>query len=143
MKIGIGSDHAGFELKEKLAEFIETLGHTITDFGPKSDDRCDYPDFAHPVASGVENKNIDLGVIMCGSGNGINMAANKHQGIRSALCWLPEIASLARQHNDANICALPARYLSFEEAKDIVESFLSSEFEGGRHQQRIDKIPAC
>ena len=143
MKIGLGSDHAGFELKEKLAEYIETLGHTITDFGPNSDDRCDYPDFAHPVASAIENKTVDLGVIMCGSGNGINMAANKHQGIRSALCWLPEIASLARQHNDANICALPARYLTFEEAKDIVESFLSAEFEGGRHQQRIDKIPAC
>ena len=140
MKFGLGSDHAGYNLKLKLIEFLKNKGFEITDFGPFSDERADYPDFAHPVALAVESKDVDLGIIMCGSGNGINMAANKHQAIRSALCWEPELASLARQHNDANICALPARFISEEKAKDIVKAFLSHEFEGGRHQNRVDKI---
>ncbi len=141
MKLALGSDHAGFDLKVELRNYLEQLGHEVNDFGPGSADRCDYPDFAHPVANAVENGDVELGVIMCGSGNGINMAANKHQGIRSALCWKKEIAELARQHNDANICALPARYLSVEEAKDIISAFLSESFEGGRHANRVAKIP--
>jgi ribose 5-phosphate isomerase B len=140
MKLGFGSDHAGFELKVELIKYLESKGFEIKDFGPYSDERADYPDFAHPVALAVENKEVDLGIIMCGSGNGINMAANKHQDIRSALCWEPELASLARQHNDANICALPARFIAVEKAKEIVDSFLSHEFEGGRHAGRVDKI---
>ncbi|MCB0473916.1 MAG: ribose 5-phosphate isomerase B [Flavobacteriales bacterium] len=141
MKIAVGSDHAGFDLKVEILEFLRQKGVEVVDFGPSSAERCDYPDFAHPVANAVESGKVDFGLLMCGSGNGINMAANKHQGIRSALCWEEEIAALARQHNDANICALPARYLSVEKSKAIVQSFISEKFEGGRHQQRINKIP--
>lgn len=140
MKLGFGSDHAGYDLKVELIDYLKNKGFDIKDFGPFSDDRADYPDFAHPVALAVENKEVDLGIIMCGSGNGINMAANKHQAIRSALCWEPELASLARQHNDANICALPARFIQVEKAKEIVDAFLSHEFEGGRHAGRVNKI---
>lgn len=140
MKIGIASDHAGYELKEFLKNHLQSKGYYLTDFGPSSDESCDYPDFAHPLATSVENKENDLGIIMCGSGNGINMTANKHQGVRSALAWLPEIASLARMHNNANVLALPARYLSFEEALAIVDAYLDAEFEGGRHERRVDKI---
>ncbi|MBD79736.1 MAG: ribose 5-phosphate isomerase B [Crocinitomicaceae bacterium] len=142
MVLGLGSDHAGYDLKVELIKYLKSKGFEINDFGPYSDDRADYPDFAHPVALAVENKEVDLGIIMCGSGNGINMAANKHQGIRSALCWEPEIAALARQHNDANICALPARFITVQKAKDIVDAYLENEFEGGRHAARVDKI-AC
>ncbi len=140
MKIGIASDHAGFELKEKLSEYLENKGFELSDYGTNSEESCDYPDFAHPLANAVESGKAELGLIMCGSGNGINMSANKHQGIRSALAWIPEIASLARQHNDANVLALPARYISEEEAIEILEAFLSAEFEGGRHQRRVNKI---
>lgn len=140
MKIGIASDHAGYELKEFLKNHLQSKGYDLTDYGPSSDESCDYPDFAHPLATSVENKENDLGIIMCGSGNGINMTANKHQGVRSALAWLPEIASLARMHNNANVLALPARYLSFEEALAIVDAYLDAEFEGGRHERRVDKI---
>ena len=140
MKLGFGSDHAGYDLKVKLIEHVQSKGFEVEDFGPYSDDRADYPDFAHPVALAVESKKVDLGIIMCGSGNGINMAANKHQDIRSALCWEPELASLARLHNDANICALPARFIPVEKAIEIVDAFLSNEFEGGRHAARVDKI---
>lgn len=141
MKLGIAGDHAGFGLKEHLLNYLESKGHKMVDFGPSSEERCDYPDFAHPLSQAVESGQVDLGLLMCGSGNGINMTANKHQAVRSALCWIPEIAALARQHNDANICALPARYLSFDEAEAIVDSFLSEEFEGGRHANRVNKIP--
>ena len=141
MKLAIGGDHAGFDLKGQVKEYVISLGHQVIDFGPSSDERCDYPDFAHPVANAVENSEVDLGLLMCGSGNGINMAANKHQGIRSALCWIPEIAEMARRHNDANICAMPARYISFDEAKRIIDAYLNAEFEGGRHTARIEKIP--
>jgi ribose 5-phosphate isomerase B len=139
--IPIGADHAGYQLKEKLKIYLEQKGYTLKDFGCFSEDSIDYPDFGHPVAETVENESDVLGILICGSGNGINMTANKHKGIRSALCWNKEIALLARQHNDANILALPARFISDEEAYDIVDTFLTTHFEGGRHQNRIDKIP--
>lgn len=142
--IAIGSDHAGFDLKETLKAYLATKGITVKDFGPASDARADYPDYAHPVASFVEQDktNQTFGILICGSGNGINMTANKHQEIRSALCWMPEIAELARLHNNANILVLPARYISIDEAKKCVDVFFSTEFEGGRHTNRVNKI-AC
>ena len=139
--LAIACDHAGFKTKELLVKWLTDKGFIIKDFGTYSEESCDYPDFAHPMAEAVENKDFDLGISLCGSGNGINMVANKHQGIRSALCWKPELAELARQHNNANVCALPARFISFDEAKKIVDAFLDSDFEGGRHQRRIEKIP--
>jgi len=142
MKIAIGSDHAGFALKAKLITILEAAGHNVKDFGCYSEDSIDYPDYAHPVANEVEQHEADLGVLICGSGNGISMTANKHQGIRCALCWTPEIASLARQHNDANILSLPARFISEELATEILHAFLSAQFEGGRHATRVGKI-AC
>ena len=140
MKLAIGGDHAGFELKNKVINHLTDKGHEVKDFGCSSSESVDYPDFAHPVAGGVENKEFDLGILICGSGNGISMAANKHQGIRSAICWEPELASLARQHNDANILTMPARFISEEKAIDIVDAFFSKQFEGGRHQNRVNKI---
>lgn len=140
--IAFASDHAGFELKKILEKYVEEKGYAVKDFGTDSDASCDYPDFAHPAAEAVESGECAFGICMCGSGNGIQMTLNKHQGIRAALCWLPELASLARQHNNANILVLPARFISEEEAKRIVDSYLEAEFEGGRHQRRIDKIPA-
>lgn len=142
MKIALGADHAGYELKEKIKLFLEKHGMQVQDYGPSSADSVDYPDYAHPLATAVENGEHQLGILMCGSGNGINMTANKHQGIRSALCWTVEIAEMARLHNNANVLTLPARYISQEEALNIVEVFVNTEFEGGRHQRRIDKI-AC
>jgi ribose 5-phosphate isomerase B len=142
MKIAIGSDHAGFALKAKLITILEAVGHQVKDFGCYSEDSIDYPDYAHPVANEVEQDAADFGVLICGSGNGISMTANKHQGIRCALCWTPEIASLARQHNDANILSLPARFISEELATEILHAFLSAQFEGGRHATRVGKI-AC
>ncbi len=141
MKLAIASDHAGFETKEVLISFLKEKGYEVDDFGPNSAESMDYPDTAHPVALAVENNEYVFGITLCGSGNGINITANKHQGIRSALCWTSEIAALARQHNDANICAIPARFVSIKLAKEIVDAFLSSDFEGGRHQRRVDKIP--
>ena len=140
--IAFASDHAGFELKKKLEKYVEEKGYAVKDYGCDSEASCDYPDFAHPAAMAVEKGECDFGIAMCGSGNGIQMTLNKHQGIRAALCWLPELASLARQHNNANILVLPARFISEDEAKQIVDAYLSSEFEGGRQQRRIDKIPA-
>ena len=142
MKIAIGSDHAGVRYKTQLVNYLKTEGVEVNDFGPKSEESVDYPDYAHPVAKAVENKEADFGILFCGSGNGINMSANKHQGIRSALCWKKEIAELARLHNNANILALPARFISYEEAEEIVEIFLETKFEGGRHERRVNKI-AC
>ena len=138
--IPIGADHAGFTLKGQLIQFLESRGYELKDFGCFSEESIDYPDYAHPVAEMVAQNKGMLGILICGSGNGINMTANKHKGIRSALCWSPEIASLARQHNDANIVALPARFISIEDALEIVDTFLGTAFEGGRHQGRIDKI---
>ena len=139
-KIAIGSDHAGYELKEKVKNHLVKQGLEFEDFGPFSEERADYPDYAHPVASAIENKNADLGILICGSGNGINMTANKHQEIRSALCWQEDIAEMARLHNDANIIALPARYISESIALSCIDIFLKTEFEGGRHASRVEKI---
>ena len=140
MKIAIGSDHAGFELKSKLKKYLTTQNIEIKDFGTDSEESCDYTDFAHAVADAVESKQYDLGLLMCGSGNGINITANKHQGVRSALAWTSEIAELAKLHNNANILTLPARFISEELALDILKTFLSAEFEGGRHERRVNKI---
>ncbi len=140
MKIAIACDHAGYPLKTKLLQHLKDNHHDITDLGCFSADPVDYPDYGHKIAELVA-KNPDItGISLCGSGNGINMTANKLPGIRSALCWMPEIALLARSHNDANICALPARFLTFDEARQIIDTFLSTGFEGGRHKRRIDKI---
>ena len=141
MKIAIASDHAGFERKRAVLKYLLEQGIEYKDFGAFSAESSDYPDFAHPLADAVSKGEFDEGITLCGSGNGINMTANKHQGIRSAICWLPEIATLARQHNDANICALPARYITDEQAIEIVNIFLNTDFEGGRHLNRINKIP--
>ncbi len=141
MKLAIACDHAGYEIKEELKKYLEQKGHTVKDFGTNSAESMDYPDTAHPLAVAVENKEYDFGITLCGSGNGINMTANKHQGIRAALCWCVEISALARQHNDANVCSLPARFINLDLAKQIVDVFLSTDFEGGRHIRRIKKIP--
>ena len=138
--IAIGCDHAGFSTKEVLVGFLNKLGYTVKDFGTYSADSVDYPDFAHPVAEAVGSGLCNFGFVICGSGNGVNITANKHKGVRSALCWMPEIASLARLHNDANVCAIPARYTSFDEAKEIAQAFLNANFEGDRHTRRVDKI---
>lgn len=139
--VGIASDHAGYELKEHVKRFMSDLGYEIRDFGTDSPESMDYPDVAHPLAIAVENKEVAFGIAMCGSGNGISITLNKHQGIRAALCWTPELAALAKQHNDANILSLPARFISEQTAEEIVKAYLSADFEGGRHQRRIDKIP--
>lgn len=140
-KIAVASDHAGFERKQAVLKYLQEEGIAYKDFGAFSEESSDYPDFAHPLATAVANNEFDLGITLCGSGNGINMTANKHQGIRSALCWMPEIARLARLHNDANVCAIPARFVSDDEAVEIARVFLTTEFEGGRHIRRINKIP--
>lgn len=142
MKLAIGGDHAGFQLKEKYIEKIEKLGHEVKDFGPFSEESCDYPDFAHQVAGGVQNKEFDLGIVICGSGNGVNMVANKYSDVRSALCWQADLAKMAKEHNNANVLAVPARYISEEEAFAILTTFLTTSFEGGRHERRVNKI-AC
>ena len=138
--LAIGCDHAGYDLKENLKKNLTEQGYELKDFGTHSAESTDYPDYAHPVADCVENNEADLGILICGSGNGINMTANKHQGIRSALCWQVDIAEMARLHNNANVVALPARYISEALAHDIVKTFLNTEFEGGRHARRVDKI---
>jgi len=140
-RIGFACDHAGFQLKNFLIDYLSKKGYETLNFGTNSEESCDYADFAHPLAEAVESGKCDIGVSICGSGNGINMTVNKHQGIRSALCWNVEISELARLHNDANICALPARFISQETAVEILEKFLNTEFEGGRHINRINKIP--
>jgi len=140
IKIAIGCDHAGFELKEQLITYLKLKNISVVDKGCYSLDRADYPDYGHAVATAVVNKEVNFGILMCGSGNGINMSANKHKGIRAALCWNAEIASLARQHNDANILVLPARYISVDEAHKCIDAFITENFEGGRHQARLEKI---
>lgn len=142
MKISIGNDHAGTGYKEMIQEKLESMGHSVINHGTNSEDSVDYPDFVHPVAQDVENGTADLGVIICGSGNGANMTANKHQGVRSALCWNVEIAKLAREHNNANVLSIPARFVAKDLAVDMLEIFVNTGFEGGRHQTRVDKIPA-
>ncbi len=140
LKIAIGGDHAGYTYKKELIVFLQNKGYEVKDFGPFSEASVDYPDFAHPLAFAVEKKEMDFGILICGSGNGVNITANKHQGIRSGLAWNTEVASLIRQHNDANVMALPARFINIELAKECVEVFLTTAFEGGRHQNRVDKI---
>jgi ribose 5-phosphate isomerase B len=140
-KIVIASDHAGFELKEKIIDYLKGKHFSVEDLGTYSPDSVDYPDYGHALAEHVASKRYDAGISLCGSGNGINITANKHPEIRSALCWRKDIAELARRHNDANICALPARFISFEQGCQIVDAFLNTPFEGGRHQKRIEKIP--
>lgn len=139
-KIGIASDHAGFFLKTKIFEYLKSSGYEVRDFGSSSDEPVDYPDFAHLLANAVSKGECGLGISICATGNGVNMTANKHKGIRSALCWNEEISKLARAHNDANICALPGRFISEPEAILIVKTFLETDFEGGRHERRIKKF---
>ena len=140
MKVAIGCDHAGFPYKDGLVAMLQSQGHMVLDFGTHSLDSVDYPDFAHPVAEAVESGQADRGVLLCGSGNGVAIAANKHQQIRCALCWTEELAALARQHNDANVIALPARYVPEILAQAMVRIFLVTDFEGGRHGRRVQKI---
>lgn len=139
VKIAIGSDHAGFEYKELVKSYLQDA-YEIKDFGTHSLDSVDYPDFAHPVASAVEKEDVNFGILLCGSANGVAITANKHQQVRAAICWLDELAALARQHNNANILCIPARYVSEELAKQMTTTFLNTNFEGGRHSGRVDKI---
>ena len=141
MKLGICSDHAGFDFKTDLIKHLQELGHEVVDFGTHSTASMDYPDVAHPLANAVENGEVDFGIAMCGTGNGMQMALNKHQGIRAGLCWSAEISQLIRQHNDANVLVVPARFVPFETIVEITDAYLNTPFEGGRHQGRIDKIP--
>ena len=138
--IGIACDHAGYDLKEFLVGYLSSKGYEVTDFGTYSDESVDYPDFAHPLAEAVQNGELPQGIGICGSGEGMSMTLNKHRGIRAGLCWRPEIAELIRMHNDANILVLPARFISNDEAMAIVDKYLSTPFEGGRHERRIAKI---
>ncbi len=140
MKIAIGADHAGFEYKQRISQYLTDKNIEIQDFGTFSTDSVDFPDFAHPTASAVENGTADFGILICGSGQGVNMTANKHRGVRSALCWNTDIARLTRQHNNANIIALPARFVALEYAIEMIDVFLNTDFEGGRHERRVEKI---
>lgn len=139
-KIGIGGDHAGFEYKTKLVEVLKNQGYDVKDYGPHSEESVDYADFIHPLADGVESGEFDFGVAICGSGNGVCMTANKHAGVRAALVWNDDLAVLARSHNDANVVCIPARFVDYELAEKMVSTFLNTDFEGGRHQRRVDKI---
>jgi len=141
MKIAIGNDHAGTEYKFAIIEMLEEQGHSVINFGTNDNTSVDYPDHIHPVADAVENNQVDLGIILCGSGNGAAITANKHQGVRAALCWSKELVELARLHNDANVLSLPARFISKYQALEYVQTFLNTQFEGGRHANRIAKIP--
>lgn len=140
-RIAIASDHAGYQMKLLIIDYLKSEGYAVVDLGTDSPEPVDYPDYGHPLANAVESGACPVGISLCGSGNGINMVTNKHQGIRGALCWNKEIARLARRHNDANICSLPARFLNEEQAREIIQIFLHTEFEGGRHKNRIKKIP--
>jgi ribose 5-phosphate isomerase B len=139
--IGLASDHAGYELKQFVRQYLTEKGIPFKDYGTDSTESCDYPDYAHALAKGMEDDAVGTGIAICGSGEGISMTLNKHQSVRAALCWMPEIAHLARQHNDANVLVMPGRFIDNSMAKDILDEFLATPFEGGRHQRRIDKIP--
>ena len=141
MKISIGNDHAGTDYKKAIVSHLEAKGFTVTNYGTNANDSVDYPDFVHPVADDVENNTVEFGILICGSANGVAMTANKHQKIRAGICWTKEITELTRQHNNANICCIPARYTALQQAIAIVDTFLTTEFEGGRHQNRVNKIP--
>ena len=140
MKIAVGADHAGFEYKQELLKVLQEQGHEIKDYGTHSADSVDYPDFAHPVSADVDGGKVMFGILICGSANGVAMTANKRSGVRAAICWNAEVAALTRQHNNANILCLPARFISYKEAEKIMETFLNTDFEGGRHERRVDKI---
>ncbi len=140
MKISIGNDHAGPDYKKAIVDYLQAKGHEVINHGTDSLDSVDYPDFGHPVALDVESGKAQFGIVICGSGNGIAMTANKHQGIRAALCWTKEISALARKHNDANVVSIPARFTSIQQAIEIVDTFLTTDFEGGRHANRVNKI---
>jgi len=140
MKIAIGNDHAGTDYKDRIVEHLQNNGYNVLNFGTNSDKSVDYPDFIHPVANAIEKGEADFGIIICGSGNGAQMTANKHKGVRAALCWNNELVSLARQHNDANVLSIPARFVSKHQALSFVDIFLNTKFEGGRHQNRVNKI---
>lgn len=140
MKVAIGADHAGVAYKTKLIDYLKGKGFEVENHGTDSEDSVDYPDFAHPVAESVESGKTELGVLICGSANGVAMAANKHQGIRAAICWNEELAALAKQHNNANVLCLPARFIAYELAEKITDSFFETTFEGGRHERRVNKI---
>lgn len=142
-KIAFASDHAGYELKCEIKKYLSEKGYEIKDFGTDNEESCDYPDYAHPAASAVEKGECSFGIAMCGTGNGIQMTLNKHQQIRAALCWKPELAALAKEHNNANFLVLPARFISVEDALKVVDAYINATFEGGRHQRRIDKIACC
>jgi ribose 5-phosphate isomerase B len=141
MTISIGNDHAGPEYKKAIVQYLQANGHQIINHGTDAFESVDYPDFGHPVAYDIETKKADLGIVICGSGNGIAMTVNKHQEVRAALCWTKEIAELARQHNNANVISIPARFTSIEQAVQMVEVFIETPFEGGRHANRVKKIP--
>ena len=141
MKIGMASDHAGYEYKTRLVELLKKKGYEVVDFGTDSEVSCDYPDYAHPLAEAVEKGKVDLGVALCGSGNGMSITLNKHQGVRAGLAWNSEIGRLVKAHNNANVLVMPARFISYPMATRILNTWLSTQFEGGRHQRRIDKIP--
>lgn len=141
MKIAIGNDHAGTDYKFAIVEYLESKGIEVTNYGTNTNDSVDYPDFVHPVANDVKDKNVDYGILICGSANGVAMTANKYQEIRAGLCWTKEIVELIRQHNNANVLCIPARYTAIPQAIQMVETFLSTDFEGGRHQNRVNKIP--
>lgn len=140
MKIAIGGDHAGFQYKERIIKHLKEGGHEIRDFGPQTNDSVDYPDHVHPLASSIASEDFELGILICGSGNGVAMTANKHENVRAALCWNTELAALARQHNNANIICLPARFIAYEYAESLVDTFIKTAFEGGRHERRVNKI---
>jgi ribose 5-phosphate isomerase B len=140
-KIAVASDHAGYQLKNTVIEYLNSKGFETVDFGCYTGESCDYPDYAHPLAAAIESGEFARGFVFCGSGNGINMTVNKHQGIRSAICWNKEVAELARTHNNANVCSIPSRFISEPLTFEIVDIFLNGQFEGGRHERRINKIP--
>ena len=143
MKVAIGNDHAGTAYKFEIIKMLESKGYTINNHGTNSNESVDYPDFVHPVAKDVENKVVDYGILLCGSANGVAMTANKHRSVRAGLCWNKDVVELIRQHNNANILCIPARFTTIQEALEMVDVFLRTTFEGGRHQRRIDKINSC
>lgn len=140
MKVGLASDHAGYDYKTRLKKYLEEKGYTVINYGTNGVESVDYPDFAHALGRGLDSGECDRGIVICGSGNGITMAVNKHKSVRAALCWTKQIAELARLHNDANVCGLSARFIAYELAEEIVDTFFNTEFEGGRHQRRVEKI---
>ena len=140
-KIGIACDHAAYELKEFLVGYLASKGFEVKDFGTHSEESCDYPDFAHALGEAIDNGELERGVALCGSGEGISMTLNKHQSVRAALCWIPEIAKLSRQHNNSNVLCMPARFITNDEALEMLNIWLETEYEGGRHQRRLDKMP--